>query len=96
VNPLEGRRAIDLMERQVGEYGAKAFKFYNVRYDYGSPFPWRMDDPKVAFPVFEKAQELGVNLIGVHKGVPLGPQPIEAPRPGTWTAPPRTSPTSTS
>src|SRR5438105_159161 len=36
-----------------------------------------MDDPKVAFPVFEKAQELGVKLIGVHKGVPLGPQPIE-------------------
>ena len=82
VNPLEGRHALDLMERQVGEFGAKAFKFYNVRYDYGRPFPWRMDDPRVAFPVFEKAQELGVNLIGVHKGVPLGPQPIEATQ--TW------------
>jgi predicted TIM-barrel fold metal-dependent hydrolase len=82
VNPLEGRKALDLMERQVGEFGAKAFKFYNVRYDYGSPFPWRMDDPKVAFPIFEKARELGVNLIGVHKGVPLGPQPIEATQ--TW------------
>ena len=82
VNPLEGRKALDLMERQVGEFDAKAFKFYNVRYDYGAPFSWRMDDPKVAFPVFEKAQELGVNLIGVHKGVPLGPQPIEATQ--TW------------
>jgi predicted TIM-barrel fold metal-dependent hydrolase len=82
VNPLEGRRALDLMERQVGEFGAKAFKFYNVRYDYGRPFPWRMDDPQVAFPVFEKAQELGINLIGVHKGVPLGPQPIESTQ--TW------------
>jgi predicted TIM-barrel fold metal-dependent hydrolase len=82
VNPMEGRRALDLMERQVGEFGAKAFKFYNVRYDYGRPFPWRMDDPQVAFPVFEKAQELGVNLIGVHKGVPLGPQPIESTQ--TW------------
>jgi uncharacterized protein len=82
VNPLEGRHALDLMERQVGEFGAKAFKFYNVRYDFGQPFPWRMDDPRVAFPVFEKAQELGVNLIGVHKGVPLGPQPIEATQ--TW------------
>ena len=82
VNPLEGRHALDLMERQVGEFGAKAFKFYNVRYDYGRPFPWRMDDPQIAFPVFEKAQELGVNLIGVHKGVPLGPQPIEATQ--TW------------
>jgi predicted TIM-barrel fold metal-dependent hydrolase len=77
VNPMEGRRALDLMEVQVHEYGAKGFKFYNTRYDYGSPLPWRMDDPQVAFPVFEKALELGVNLIGVHKGVPLGPQPIE-------------------
>ncbi len=82
VNPLEGRAALDLMERQVGEFNARAFKFYNVRYDYGEPFPWRMDDPRIAFPVFEKAQELGVNLIGVHKGVPLGPQPIEATQ--TW------------
>jgi uncharacterized protein len=39
VNPLEGRKALDDMERQVGEFNAKAFKFYNVRYDYGSPFP---------------------------------------------------------
>jgi uncharacterized protein len=36
-----------------------------------------MDDPRVAFPVFERAQKLGVNLIGVHKGIPLGPQPVE-------------------
>ncbi|TMC25406.1 MAG: amidohydrolase [Chloroflexi bacterium] len=77
VNPLEGRKALDLMERQVKEYGAKAFKLYNVRYDYGEPFPWRMDDPRVAYPVFEKALELGITTIGVHKGVPLGPQPIE-------------------
>ena len=82
VNPLEGKKALDLMEVQVKEFGAKAFKFYNVRYDYGQPFPWRMDDPRIAYPVFEKAQELGVNLIGVHKGVPLGPQPIEHTR--TW------------
>ncbi len=77
VDPLEGRRALDLMERQVGEFWARAFKLYNVHYGHGSPYPWRMDHPRVAFPVFEQARELGVNLIGVHKGVPLGPQPIE-------------------
>jgi uncharacterized protein len=77
VNPLEGQTALDLMEIQVKEHGAKAFKFYNTRYDYGEQLPWRMDDPQIAFPVFEKAQELGVNLIAVHKGVPLGPQRIE-------------------
>ena len=65
------------MTRQVEEYGARAFKFYDVRYADGGQVPWRMDDPKVAFPVFERIQDLGVNLIGVHKGVPLGPQMIE-------------------
>ena len=49
VNPLEGKKALDLMEIQVKEFGAKAFKFYNVRYDYGQPFPWRMDDPRSPF-----------------------------------------------
>lgn len=77
VNPLEGRAALDLLELQVKKYNAKAIKLYNVRYDYGAPFPWRMDDPRVAFPLFEKARELGIKVIGVHKGVPLGPQPIE-------------------
>ena len=77
VNPLEGDKALDLMELQVKEFGAKAFKFYNIRYDFGAPFPWRMDDPRVAFPVYEKARELGINLIAVHKGIPLGPQSLE-------------------
>ena len=77
VNPLEGNKALDLMELQVKEHGVKAFKFYNIRYDFGQPFPWRMDDPRIAFPVYEKARELGINLIAVHKGVPLGPQPTE-------------------
>jgi hypothetical protein len=77
VNPLEGRRALDDVTRQVEEFGAKAFKFYNVRYDSGAPVPWRMDDPKVAFPIFERLQSLGIDLVGVHKGVPLGPQPVE-------------------
>jgi predicted TIM-barrel fold metal-dependent hydrolase len=31
-----------------------------------------MNDPKIAFPVYEKALELGVNHIAVHKAVPLG------------------------
>jgi predicted TIM-barrel fold metal-dependent hydrolase len=77
INPLEGKKALDLLRRQVEDHGARGLKLYNVRYDYGQPFPWRMDDPRVAYPVFELAQELGISVVGVHKGVPLGPQPIE-------------------
>ena len=42
VNPLEGKKALDDLTRQVEEYGAKAFKFYNVRYEDAGPVPWRM------------------------------------------------------
>ena len=38
--PPEGKKALDLMEVQIREYGVKAFEFYNVRYNYGEPFPW--------------------------------------------------------
>jgi hypothetical protein len=36
-----------------------------------------MDDEEIAFPVLEKCQELGVDLVAVHKGVPLGLQSME-------------------
>ena len=77
MNPLEGRKALDLMERQVGEFGAKAFKFYNVRYDYGTALPVADGRPADRLPGLREGAGAGVNLIGVHKGVPLGPQPIE-------------------
>lgn len=80
VNPLEGSKALEMMEIQAREFGVKGFKLYNIRYDFGEPFPWRMDDRRIAYPIFEKAQQLGINVVAVHKGVPLGPQPIDGTR----------------
>ncbi len=37
-----------------------------------SPSPGT-DDPNNGFPAYEKTMELRIGLIGVHKGVPLGP-----------------------
>ncbi|MFD0687176.1 amidohydrolase family protein [Actinomadura fibrosa] len=37
---------------------------------------WRMDDPKLAFPLFARAQERGIKTIAVHKASPLGPVPL--------------------
>jgi predicted TIM-barrel fold metal-dependent hydrolase len=34
-----------------------------------------MDDPKVAFPMYDKCRELGLMSIAVHKSLPLGPAP---------------------
>jgi uncharacterized protein len=37
---------------------------------------WRMDDPELAFPLFEAAQERGIKTVAIHKAVPLGPVPM--------------------
>lgn len=65
------------MERQVHELGAVSFKFYNGHVD-GS---WACDDRQVAYPLYEKAQELGVSLLQFHKGLPFGQWDVEVLRP---------------
>jgi predicted TIM-barrel fold metal-dependent hydrolase len=36
-------------------------------YEHG----WRMDDEQIAYPMLEKARELGVRRVCVHKGLPF-------------------------
>jgi predicted TIM-barrel fold metal-dependent hydrolase len=51
-------------------------KLYPVGFDSeGNASPWRMDDPKLGFPLYEKCLELGVNSVAIHKSLPLGPAP---------------------
>lgn len=80
VDPLyQGvRGAIYEMERQVKEWGAVSFKFYQAQ---NMRHWWSADDREVAYPLFEKAQELGIKLIQFHKGLPLGRQRVETLRP---------------
>ena len=35
-----------------------------------------MDDPKLAYPLFERAQKLGIRTVAIHKAIPNGPVPI--------------------
>jgi uncharacterized protein len=35
-----------------------------------------MDDPTLIYPLYEKAQELGLDTVAVHKAVPIGPIPV--------------------
>lgn len=37
---------------------------------------WRMDDPKLAFPLFKRAQERGLKIVAIHKAAPLGAVPL--------------------
>jgi predicted TIM-barrel fold metal-dependent hydrolase len=37
---------------------------------------WRMDDPKLAFPLFKRAQDRGIKIAAIHKAAPLGAVPL--------------------
>jgi hypothetical protein len=65
------------MRRQVEELGARSIKFYNGHVDAS----WDCDDPALAYPLYECAQELGIEVLQFHKGLPLGLWPIEKLRP---------------
>jgi uncharacterized protein len=56
------------MIRQVRELGARSIKFYNGHIDMS----WRCDDRQLAYPLYEQALELGVNILQFHKGLPFG------------------------
>jgi predicted TIM-barrel fold metal-dependent hydrolase len=73
--------ALEDAEWQAKELGIDGWKFYT-----GNPVsPWRLDDEKVAYPFLEKALELGVRNISLHKGLPLpGPGPKDKPKHYYW------------
>ena len=64
-------RDIDL---QITQMGAKAIKLYTA-HPYGNA--WRMDDRKVAYPLFERMLEHGINLVQVHKGDTQGLEALD-------------------
>ncbi|SEU10378.1 amidohydrolase family protein [Stigmatella erecta] len=80
VDPLRGTAALEELEQQVEALQPSGLKLYPAAW-LGESFRhtgWRMDDARIAFPLFERALQLGVKNIAVHKGLPMGAVPIEA------------------
>jgi predicted TIM-barrel fold metal-dependent hydrolase len=74
VDPLEGEAAIEDLERQVELFdNPVGLKLYPNSWTAGEIRGWLMDDPEVAFPLFQRAAELGIRTVAVHKALPLGP-----------------------
>ncbi|MEV5910592.1 amidohydrolase family protein [Streptomyces chartreusis] len=76
VDPLTGVSAVRELERQAQLLNPLGVKLYPNSWATGQVALWRMDDPKVAFPVYEKALELGIRHVAVHKAVPIGSVPV--------------------
>lgn len=68
---------LEEVDRLVEEDHVSGLKLYPI--DFGDPQQrvFRMDDPEVAFPIFERARERGIRSIAVHKALPQGPTPQE-------------------
>lgn len=77
VDPLEGEDALEEFERQVDDLDPVGLKLYPSSWADGTHSSWNMGDSDVVYPFYEKAAELGIELIAVHKALPLGSVPME-------------------
>jgi predicted TIM-barrel fold metal-dependent hydrolase len=80
--------ALDQLDWQIKELGARSIKFYNAHVDES----WRCDDREVAYPLYERCQELGVTVLQFHKGIPFGLMNVEDLRPNDLQRPARDFP----
>jgi uncharacterized protein len=90
VDPLypDLKGALAQLEHQITELGARSIKFYNGHVDGG----WRCDDRELAYPLYERCLELGVDVVQFHKGFPFGLMNVEQLSPTDLQAPARDFP----
>lgn len=73
ITAQDGPDALKAMRNIAAEHEIDGIKLYPAVYRDGKTHGWAMDDPRIAFPIFETAMELGIRNVGVHKAYPLGP-----------------------
>jgi len=72
VMPQLGQRDLDFMDQQAELLKVDAWKTYTGAAPEGFEHGWWLNDESIAYPMFQRAQKLGVPRICVHKGLPLG------------------------
>ncbi|MGQ4598935.1 amidohydrolase family protein [Nocardia sp. R6R-6] len=78
VDPLRGKAALEEFDRQVELLAPIGLKLYPSSWTKGYHEGWRMGDPKVAFPFFERARQHGIRTVAVHKAIPFGDVPMQS------------------
>jgi predicted TIM-barrel fold metal-dependent hydrolase len=76
IDPV-GEDAIEELDEQVEMLDPVGVKMYPSSWTEEDHTGWLMDDPEVAYPVFERALEHGIGNIDIHKAIPFGPTPGE-------------------
>lgn len=70
------------LTRQVELFDSHGVKVYPSYWTDEGHEGFKMDDPKEAFPMWEHAVDLGLDVVAVHKAVPFGNVPIDSYRVG--------------
>lgn len=70
---LDTQQAVRELESQVAAYGIDGVKFYPAVFVDGKTVGVSLADESLAFPILERAGELGIRNVAVHKALPLGP-----------------------
>ena len=58
--------ALEQMDHQIRDMGARSIKFYNGHVDRS----WRCDDPKLAYPMYERARSLRDQVLNSTRACP--------------------------
>ena len=66
------------LTRQVEMFDAHGVKVYPSYWTDDGHEGFKMDDPSQAFPLWEHAVDLGLDVIAVHKAVPFGNVPMDS------------------
>jgi predicted TIM-barrel fold metal-dependent hydrolase len=69
--------ALEELDRLVEEDAVVGVKFYPVDLEEGRIKSFRMNDHELMFPLYERARQLGLRSVAVHKAVPLGQFPTD-------------------
>lgn len=72
-DPLKGPDAVAMLKEQASIWKPLGMKVYPTSWTGEKFISFRMDDPKIAYPLYEEAQKLGIDTVAVHKAVPIGP-----------------------
>ncbi|AHF99623.1 amidohydrolase [Halostagnicola larsenii XH-48] len=67
------------LTRQVEEFDPHGVKVYPSYWEEsGTHHKFTMDDPEVAFPLWEHVADLGLDVVAVHKAMPFGAVPMDS------------------
>jgi uncharacterized protein len=85
VDPLGGQEQLEAMEERAALGIVDGFKFYPTdgSFDPATRMPRTVlyDDRELVFPFFQKALDLGIKHVGIHKAIPVAPGPLKKERP---------------